>query len=305
MTGVCLQWRLKCIRGLVVWVTIGVLPMVSHSNPNRVGRTSPEREMFSQSQAYEHFMGRWSRLLAPLLVRFADVQGRSSVLDVGSGTGALASAIAAAVPSCQVTGVDPAADYVAYAQAHVPNGRVRFAVGDAQQLRFADGTFDQTLSLLVLNFIPDPKKALREMIRVTRSGGVVAAAVWDYGQGMEMLRIFWDEAVALDPGIDRRDERHMPYCRKGELEALWRENDLQNVQERPLTIQLDFSSFEDYWIPFLAGQGPAGNYAASLGQDQLAQLQLRLRRRLVGKGQDRPFKLQARAWAVRGIVRPH
>ena len=263
---------------------------------------SPEREMFSESEAYERFMGRWSRRLAPLLVGFAGVRDRSSVLDVGSGTGALASAIMAAIPSCRVTGVDLSAAYVAYAQAHVTSHRVHFEVGDAQQLRFPDGAFDQTVSLLVLNFIPDPQKALREMIRVTRPGGVVTAAVWDYGEGMQMLRIFWDEAVALDSGNDRPDERHMPFCRKGELAALWRNHNLQNVEERPLTIPIAFRSFEDYWMPFLAGQGPAGAYAASLSQDQRTQLKLRLRRRLVGDGQDRPIKLQARAWAVKGVV---
>jgi SAM-dependent methyltransferase len=183
-----------------------------------------------------------------------------------------------------------------------PGDRVRFEVGDAQQLRFADGSFDRTLSLLVLNFIPDPARALDEMVRVTRPGGTVAAAVWDYGEGMEMLRVFWDDAVALNPAADGRDERHMPLSRRGELAALWREHRLQKVSEEALTIRTRFSSFDDYWSPFLDKQGPAGSYVAALAADEREQLRVRLRKRLLGDRPDSPIVLSARAWAVRGIV---
>ena len=140
------------------------------------------------------------------------------------------------------------------------------------------------------------------MIRVTRPGGTVAAAVWDYGQGMEMLRVFWDEAIALSPTMDARDERHMPLSRNRELAALWREHGLQDVLEETLTIQTRFVSFDDYWSPFLEKQGPAGEYVASLPAGERDQLRLRLRRRLLGDGPDRPIVLAARAWAVRGSV---
>jgi SAM-dependent methyltransferase len=262
-----------------------------------------QQSFFAESAAYERFMGRWSRQVAPLLVQFADIRDGQTALDVGSGTGALALAAAQVAPSAQITGVDPSASYVSYAQGRAPTERVRFAVGDAQALQMPDATFDRVVSLFVLNFIPDRAKALREMIRVTRPDGVIAAAVWDYGDGMQMLRVFWDEAVALDPAVAARDERNMPLCRRGELAALWREHGLAQVEEQPLTIRMSFSSFEDYWEPFLGGQGPAGAHVASLTAARRDALRNRIRQRLVGNGPDRPIQLEARAWAVKGVTR--
>jgi SAM-dependent methyltransferase len=267
------------------------------------GTGSGEQDgMFSAGDAYERFMGRWSRELAPLLVTFAGVRDGNAVLDVGSGTGALTAAVAAVAPSSRIIGIDPAAQYVAFAERQHPGDRVRFEVGDTQQLRFLNGSFDRTLSLLVLNFVPDPAKALDEMTRVTRSGGTVAAAVWDYGQDMEMLRVFWDEAVALNPAAATRDERHMPLCRKGELGVLWREHRLRDVSEEALTIRTRFCTFDDYWSPLLDKQGPAGGYVAVLTAGEREQLRRRLRGRLLGDGPDRAIVLSARAWAVRGVV---
>jgi SAM-dependent methyltransferase len=250
--------------------------------------------MFSESDRYERFMGRWSRRLAPLFVTFAGVTGGDHVLDVGSGTGAL-SAAAAAIESVQVTGIEPAAAYVRYAQERLDG---HFEVGDAMALPFADDSFDRTLAMLVLNFVPDPAAALQQMIRVTRPGGVVAAAVWDYGEGMQMLRTFWDAAVALDPAAAPRDERHMPLCTRGTLTAQWRTHGLLNVDEQPLTIDMAFASFDDYWRPFLGGQGPAGVYVSSLAESARHTLESRLRARLEDVG----LTLRARAWAVRGGV---
>jgi SAM-dependent methyltransferase len=264
--------------------------------------TAQEQDMFSAGEAYERFMGRWSRLLAPALVRFAQVEDGARVLDVGSGTGSLAASVAAAAPTSEITGIDPAESYVRFANTRHGSERTRFEVGDAQQLGFEEHSFDVVLSMLVLNFIPDRKKAIDEMIRVTRPGGVVAAAVWDYGAGMEMLRVFWDEAVALRPEDAARDERHMPLCREGELAAFWRGHGLRDVSEQGLEVPTRFASFDDYWDPFLEKQGPAGAYVSQLTEPAREALRLRLRRRLLGDGPDRAFTLTARAWAVRGIV---
>lgn len=256
--------------------------------------------MFSEAQAYERFMGRWSRRLAPRLVQFAGVADGQAMLDVGSGTGALAAAMADAAPTSRIVGIDPSATYVALAQSRMGGDRLHFQVGDAQRMEFPDHAFDRTMSLLVVNFIPDADKAVDEMVRVTRTGGVVAAAVWDYGAGMEMLRVFWDEAVAVTPAAEPKDERHMRFCRQGELAALWSRHGLVDVTEDGLTIETRFRSFDDFWEPFLAGQGPAGAHVAGLPAADRAALERRLRTRLLGGGGDRDIVMRARAWAVRG-----
>lgn len=256
--------------------------------------------MFSDSDGYERFMGRWSRRLALPFLAFAEVDDGCTLLDVGCGTGALASA-ATDIDGVTVTGVDPSDTFIEVARQRSRDGSVRFVTGAAEDLPFGADTFDRTLSMLVLNFVAEPARALAEMIRVTRPGGVIAGAVWDYGDGMGMLRAFWDEACEIAPGAEERDERRMPLCRPGELAGLWRGHGLRAVTERPLTIDLEFTSFDDYWQPFESGQGPAGTMTRSLSPSQRDDLRARLRQRLVGDA-DRSFTLPARAWAVRGTV---
>lgn len=261
------------------------------------------REMFGNAEAYERFMGRWSRLAAPLLVDFAGIPDQGRVLDIGSGTGSLSMEIAARKAGPHVTGIDPSGEYTAYAmRRNTFPGRIDFQVGDAQDMRFEDATFAACLSLLVFNFIPSPAKALREARRVVNPGGAVAAAVWDYGGRMLMLRAFWDEAVKLDKAAGRLDEKHMPLCRARELSELWTLGGLQDVNEQALDFSMTFSSFADYWDPFLLGQGPAGAYVRGLDDGRLRALRSALRRRLSPSSESDPFTLPARVWAVRGTV---
>jgi len=251
---------------------------------------------------YDLLMGRWSRLLAPMFIRFANVKDGEHVLEVGCGTGSLTRALLETGPDVRITGIDGSAEYIAINREVSRDTRAKLEQGDAQALRFPDGNFDRTVSLLVMNFIPDATRAVMEMKRVTRAGGSVAAAVWDYGDGMEMLRHLWDEAAALDEVAVTRHEGNMPLCRQGELAALWRDCGLTSVADAGLTIQTDFSSFDDYWGPFLTGVGPSGSYVRALDAATQATLRDRLCEKLTGGSNKAPFTLGARAWAVRGTV---
>ena len=190
-----------------------------------------------------------------------------------------------------------AAAFVAYATKNATSPRLRFEVGDCQALRFGDASFDHAMALLVLNFIPDHQKALAEMRRVTRPGGTVSACVWDYGDGMQSLRIFWDEAVALDPAAAPKHERNMKLARAGQLGELWRKAGLREVREEPIVIDQAFASFADYWAPFLKGVGPGGAYVASLPEARRDELEKRLRRNCP----DGAFTFKARAWCALGM----
>ena len=266
-------------------------------------RSQTRGDMFRNGEAYERFMGRWSSLVAPKLVDFAEIEDGGHVLDVGSGTGALAFTIAERKRRARITGIDPSDGYVAYASSKNRYAdRIEFQVGDAQSLRFNDGAFASALSLLVFNFIPDAGKALGELQRVVRREGRIAAAVWDYGGNMRMLRAFWDAAVRMDQSVERKDEKHMPLCRKGELARLWKAGGMANVTEQPLDIVMNFASFGDYWDPFLLGQGPAGAYARSLSADRLQALRDGVKQSLSVASEDHLLRLPARVWAVRGTV---
>lgn len=261
-----------------------------------------EAKMFAASAGYERFMGRWSRLLAPAFIAFAGVKNGDRVLDVGTGTGSVAGAVEGSMPASEIVGVDPSEGFIAYARKNAKSTRVRYEVGDAQALKFKDGSFDHTLALLVMNFIPDHNKAIAEMRRVTRSQGIVSACVWDYDAGMQMLRFFWDEAVALDPAIEPKDERHMKLSRQGQLGELWKKAGLINIKDEPLVIDQAYASFDDYWDSFTRGAGPGGAYVVSLPEDLRKQLEARMRKRLLGDRQAGPFTLKAKAWCVRGEV---
>ena len=295
---------MKTFVSRVVWSLLTVAAVLSQEGfAQKANLTEAETKMFAVSAGYERFMGRWSRLLAPAYIAFAGVKNGDRVLDVGTGTGSLTAALEVRMPASEIVGVDPSEGFIAYAQENAKSTRVHFEVGDAQALlKFKDASFDNSLALLVMNFIPDHNKAVAEMRRVTRAQGTVSACVWDYDSGMQMLRFFWDEAVALDPAVEPKDERHMKLSREGQLGDLWRGGELINIKEEPLVIDQAFSSFNDYWEPFTKGAGPGGAYVVSLSVDRRQQLEARIRKRLLGDRQDGPFTLKARAWCVRGEV---
>ena len=258
-------------------------------------------DAWDSGDAYEPYVGRWSRLVARELLGWLAVPPGSCWLDVGCGTGALAETILALAAPSKVVGIDPSPAYVAFARDRLNDLRVRFDVGDAQALQEASATFDAVVAGLVLNFIPEPGRAVSEMARVARPGGIVAAYVWDYAEGMQMMRHFWDAAGALDPKAVELDEgRRFTMCKPAPLTNLFRTAGLKKVEVRAIDVPTVFSNFDDYWSPFLGGQAPAPGYAMSLSEERRAALRERIRGSLPTNSQGE-HHLIARAWAVRGV----
>jgi SAM-dependent methyltransferase len=253
--------------------------------------------MFGDAQAYERFMGRWSALLAPGFVDAVLPGGVPEVVcDVGCGTGNLSAELVRRAADCRVHGVDPSPPFVAAATERLGGPGRRFDVGSALALPLADAEVDAALSLLVLNFVPDPRVAAAEMRRVTRPGGLVGAAVWDYTSGMTMLRVFWDAAAAVRSGaVDEALDR--PAAEDG-LGSLLAGAGLTDVREGTIDLPMHFATFADYWNPFLDGTGPAGSYVARLGAGELGALRAELERRL-GRG---PFEMTSTARWASGVV---
>jgi SAM-dependent methyltransferase len=251
------------------------------------------------AEAYDRYIGRYSRELARALIAAAGVRPGERALDVGCGPGGLATELVELLGSERVAAVDPSESFATACRARLPGVQVELA--SAESLPFGDASFDHALAQLVVNFIPDPPSGVREMARVTRPGGTVAGAVWDYAGEMTLLRGFWNAAVALDPGAAERDEgRTMPYCTPGDLEALWSGAGLADVAVAPVTVSAGYEGLDDLWEPLARGVGPAGAYAAALPVAHQSALKEELGRRL-GVG-DEPFRLKARAWVAWGRV---
>ena len=258
-------------------------------------------DAWDSGDSYEPYVGRWSRLVAREFLGWLAVPPGGCWLDVGCGTGALAETIFDLASPREVVGIDPSPAYVAFARDRVKDPRVRFDVGDAQALQAASATFDAVVAGLVLNFVPEPEKALSEMVRVARPGGTVAAYVWDYADGMQMMRHFWDAAGALDPRARALDEgRRFTLCRPEPLTSLFQTAGLEKVEVRAIDVPTVFRDFDDYWSPFLGGQAPAPGYAMSLSQERRAALRARIRASLPTNAEGE-HHLIARAWAVRGV----
>jgi SAM-dependent methyltransferase len=252
---------------------------------------------------YEPYVGRWSRLVAMEFLQWLAPGPELDWLDVGCGTGALTDTIVQRADPRTVRAVDLAENFISYARAHVRDARVTFEIADAQSLPVASRQFDLAVSGLALNFVPQPALAVREMVRAVRPGGVVGAYVWDYAGKMELMRYFWDAAVALAPDALPLDEaRRFPICQPAPLTERFTEAGLADVQTRAIDVPTRFRDFDDYWMPFLGGQGPAPGYVMSLDGGRRDALRDRLRVTLPVAA-DGSIPLIARAWAVRGRAR--
>ena len=252
--------------------------------------------------AYESYMGRWSRPLARSFIRWLTPPGGSHWLDVGCGTGALTSAICELADPASVLACDPSKPFVDYARRTVLDDRVAFVVAGAEDLPDGADDLDYIVSGLVLNFVADPNRAIARMKQRLRRGGIIAAYVWDYTDGIEFLRRFWDEAVALDSAAFDLDEGHrFPLCQPETLKALVLGAGLRYITVGALEIQTRFRDFKDFWTPFLRGTGPAPAYVASLSQERRDLVHDRLARSLTVEA-DGSISLKARAWAMRGVL---
>ncbi len=261
-------------------------------------------DTWERGSPYERYIGRWSRLVAPAFLTWLGRPHDERWLDVGCGTGALCAAILDRCAPASLTGVEPSEGFLGLAAQNLGD-RVRLRAGSAAALPLDDASCDVVVSGLVLNFVPDTAAGLAEMRRVTAPGGTVAAYVWDYGGEMEIIRIFWDCAVALDPACAGLHEGpRFPLCTPAALRAAFEAAGFANVATTALDARAEFRDFDDYWQPFLGGQGPAPAYVASLSDDRRAALREALRARIAAPRAG-PVTLRARAWAVSGRAPVH
>jgi len=268
---------------------------------NENSESPKPKDNWANGNLYERYVGRWSRPVAREFLKWLAVPAGQKWLDVGCGTGALSQTILEFSDPAHIKAIDRSEAFVAFARAHIPDQRVQFEVGDAQALNVELGIFEAIVSGLVLNFIPQAEQALAGMRRVARKGGVVGAYVWDYAEGMQMMRHFWDAAVALDPKVNDIDEvRRFPHSRPEPLKQLFQGAGFHHVEVISIEIPTDFRDFDDYWSPFLGGQGPAPGYLMSLSDERRAALRERIRAGLPFAA-DGSIPLVARAWAVRGV----
>jgi SAM-dependent methyltransferase len=258
-------------------------------------------DTWERGSPYEQYVGRWSRQVAPPFLSWLSIPGGRRWLDLGCGTGALCAAIVDYCSPSSVTGVEPSEGFLRTAKENLA-GSAALHQGTATAIPLDDTSIDVAVSGLVLNFVPDARAALREMARVTVKGGTIAAYVWDYGGRMDLMRYFWNAAVELDPAAAKMDEgARFPVCRPEALENLFAGAGLKEIEVRAIDIPTPFVDFDDYWRPFLGGQGPAPAYAMSLDATARAHLRDRIRERLPTAA-DGSISLTARAWAVRASI---
>jgi SAM-dependent methyltransferase len=258
------------------------------------------KERWASGEPYEAYVGRWSRRVTPEFLAWLGTSAGADWLDVGCGTGALTATILATRAPRRVVGIDRSAGFLDLARQQLAGTQAELREADALRLPFPAAAFDAVVSGLVLNFVPDPAQAVAEMARVVRPGGAVAIYVWDYAEGMELMRRFWEAAAALDPRAAELDEgRRFPLCRPEALRGLLEDAGLAAVATRAIDVPTVFRDFDDYWTPFLGGQGPAPAYCVTLADSTRTALAQRLRASLPIRP-DGSIHLTARAWAVRG-----
>jgi SAM-dependent methyltransferase len=258
-------------------------------------------DVFQIGEAYEKYVGRWSRSVAGAFVDWLAVPVRGRWLDVGCGTGVLTEIILSRAAPIRVTGIDSSEGFIAHARRHLGDQRANFEFGNAEAMALADGAFDAVVSGLVLNFVPHPEKAIAEMRRTLRVGGTAAAYVWDYASKMQLMRYFWDSAVALDAdALMLNQARRFSMCKPEPLLALLADGGFDRCECRSIDVPTVFANFDEYWSPFLGGQGSAPTYCSNLSEQRRSRLRDHLRATLP-IDRDGAIRLIARAWAVRGF----
>jgi len=255
------------------------------------------------AESYERMAGRWSRRLVGPFLDFSELVDDGKILDAGCGTGALTAELIERTTLAEVTGVDMSEGYIAYAREAIKSPRARFEVGDLTALDYPNGVFDQVFSQLVLLFVPDFEQAIRELKRVTKPGGRIAATTWDLIGGLVFNRIFWDVAAMLDPEAEKLRQRAFsrPLTRPSELAQAWLNAGLEEVRSGEITIRTEFLCFDDFWRPFAEGDGPIPTYVRQTDEAIRSKMEVALRRAYLGGDKDGPRSYAATAWVVSGV----
>jgi SAM-dependent methyltransferase len=266
-----------------------------------MGTDQARHDVWASGDAYEQYVGRWSRLVAKEFIRWLAIPADRQWLDVGCGTGALSETILRLANPNRIKGIDRSAQFIETARERVDHPNVEFTTGDAQELPVDLAIYDVAVSGLVLNFVPQPERMAAEMVRAVRKNGMVALYVWDYASSMQFMRHFWNAAAALDPAAYNLDEgRRFPLNNPGALTELFQNAGIRHVEIRPIDIRTDFKDFDDFWNPILGGQGSAPGYAMALSEENRERLRERLYNSLPF-AVDGSIPMVARAWALKGF----